>query len=252
VADEFRSWQLPAPAPPFEALLATAPFDDVTAGRRGAVLVRVDAAGVPIVRTTTPYRAPARPFHDIHERLAQAIQAQCALPHAFNNALIEHYTSAYTTMKRHSDQALDLAEASSIAIYSCYRDPDRPSRRLRVTPKASGTPFDVPLDHGSVVVFSLATNRQFTHAIALRANAPATDWLGITFRTSRTYVRFLDGQPTLPDGARLTLADEDQRRALFQMRRRENDETGFVYPPVSYTISESDLRPPEAPPPTLR
>jgi hypothetical protein len=38
-------------------------------------------------------------------------------------------------MKRHSDQALDLADGSSIAIYSCYRDARRPTRHLVVTPK---------------------------------------------------------------------------------------------------------------------
>jgi hypothetical protein len=246
VADEFRTWQLSTADNPFDALLAAVRFDDVTKGRRGTVLVKVDERGVPIVRTTTAYRAPAQPFRELHDRLADEIRARGSLAHAFNNALVEHYTRAYATMKRHSDQALDLADASSIAVYSCYRDPRQPSRRLLVTPKDRGATFEVPMDHDSVVTFSLDTNRRFTHAIALRANAPDNDWLGITFRTSRTFVRFAgDGPPTLPDGARLTLADEDQRRDFFQMRRRENDETSFTYPPISYTISESDLMPPE-------
>ena len=252
MTDEFRSWLLPAADVPFDELLTTVPLDDVTRGRRGSVLVKVDARGVPIVRTTTPYEAPARSFRDLHDRLAQEIRARASLSHAFNNALVEHYTNAYSTMKRHSDQALDLADASSIAIYSCYRDPQRPSRRLLVKPKGADPAFEVPLDHGSVVVFSLSTNRRFTHTIALRANAPENDWLGITFRTSKTFVRFVDGHPTLPDGARLMLASEEQRRDFFQMRRRENDETCFTYPSISYTISASDLRPPESPPPTLR
>jgi hypothetical protein len=92
---------------------------------------------------------------------------------------------------------------------------------LLVKPKGEGTAFEIPLDHGSVVAFSPDTNRRFTHAIALRTNAPDNDWLGITFRTSRTLVRFVAGHPPLPDGARLTLASED-------------------------------LRPPETPPPRLR
>ena len=247
MGDEFRSWRLPATDNSFEALLAAVPLDDVTRGRRGAVLVDVDARGVPIVRTTTQYRAPARRFREIHQRLAGEIRAGGALAHAFNNALVEHYTRAYATMKRHSDQALDLADASSIAVYSCYRDPGRPSRRLLVTAKGGDRAFEIPLEHGGVVAFSLDTNRRFTHAIALRADAPDNDWLGITFRTSRTFVRFVDGHPTLPDGARLTLATDEQRRDFFQLRRRENDETSFTYPSIAYTISESDLRPPDAP-----
>lgn len=245
VTDELRSWLLPAADNPFEELLRSVRFDDVTTDRRGTVLVKVDASGIPIVRTTTPYRAPAQPFRPIHDRLAQQIRESASLSHPFNNALVEHYTNAYSTMKRHSDQALDLAEASSIAVYSCYRDPQHPSRRLIVKPKESAAAFEVPLDHGCVVTFSLDTNRRFSHAIVLRANAPDNDWLGLTFRTSKTFVRFIDGYPTLPSGARLTFANEEQRREFFQMRRRENDETSFVYPSICYTLSESDLSPPE-------
>jgi hypothetical protein len=241
VADEFRAWALPASSTWFEALLASARFEDLGKGRRGAVLVKLDAAGaVPLVRTTTPYRGPSQRFHELHDRLAQDIQH--SLPCAFNNALIEHYTNAYSTMKRHSDQALDLAEDSSIAVFSSYRDPDRPSRRLVVKPKeAGGAAFDMPLVHGGVVAFSLATNRRFTHTIALTAQAPDNEWLGITYRTSRTFMRFVDGHPQLANGERLTLATDDQRRELFQLKRRENDEAGFRYPPISYTASAGDL-----------
>jgi len=243
VADEFRSWLLSTADNPFDELLASVRFDDVAKGRRGTVLVRVDAGGIPIVRTTTSYRAPAQPFRDIHDRLAQQIRGNASC--AFNNALVEHYTNGYSTMKRHSDQALDLADASSIAVYSCYRDPRRPSRRLIVKSKESDASFEIVLAHGSVVAFSLDTNRRFTHAIAPCANAPDNEWLGITFRTSRTVVRFVDGHPHLPNGERLTLANDEQRREFFQLRRRENDETDFRYPSISYTISESDLRLPE-------
>ena len=148
-------------------------------------------------------------------------------------------------MKPHSDQALDLADDSWIAIYSCYRDPALPSRRLIAKSKEPGsTAFDIPLSHDSVVAFSLDTNRRFTHTLALRANAPATDWLGITFRTSKTFVRIVDGQPCFSSGSPLTLADEEQRREFFRLRRRENDEIDFVYPALSYTISDGDLLPP--------
>lgn len=240
MADEFRSFQLADHS--FDALLASVRFDDVTKGRRGTVLVKVDDTGaVPIVRTTTPYSSPAQRFGVLHDQLAEEIQRVTS--HELNNALIEHYTNAYSTMKRHSDQALDLADDSSIAVYSCYRDPSKPSRRLVVKPKDDGPAFDIPLLHGSVVAFSVETNRRFTHTIALTANAPDNDWLGITFRTSKTFVRFVDGSPRVTD-VPLALATEEQRRELFQLRRRENDETDFRYPPIAYTISESDLRPP--------
>jgi hypothetical protein len=113
-----------------------------------------------------------------------------------------------------------------------------------VHPKESGDAFEVPLNHGCVVAFSLDSNRRFLHAITLRSNAPDSDWLGITFRTSKTFVRFFEGHPTLPSGARLTVASEEQRRELFKLRRRENEDVGFVYPPIPFTLSESDLLPP--------
>ena len=43
---------------------------------------------------------------------------------------------------------------------------------------------------------------------------------------------------------RLTLADDEQRREFYRLRRRENNETDFTYPRMTYTISESDLMPP--------
>lgn len=69
-------------------------------------------------------------------------------------------------------------------------------------------------------------------------------WLGVTFRTSKTPLRFRDRQPYLPSGERLISADEDQRGEFYRLRRRENTETDFRYPQLTYTVSESDLLPP--------
>lgn len=221
---EFRTFRIEAS---FDELTASVRFEDVAKGRRAAVLVKPSERGIPIVRTTTVYASPAQRFGALHERLAREI-----LPGS-NNALVEHYTSAYSSMKRHSDQALDLV--SSIAVLSCYRDPGNPTRRLVVKAKQGDEAFDIPLLHGGVVAFSLETNRRFTHAIAPSSKAD-NDWFGITFRTSKTFVR--DGAI---DGVPLTLATEEQRREFFQLRRRENDELDFTYPPIAYTLSPSDL-----------
>ncbi|MFB4319792.1 hypothetical protein [Actinomadura sp. 21ATH] len=233
----------------FAELSASARLEDVGKGRRGAVLTRVDeAGGVPLVRTTTRYRSPAQRFRAVHERLAQRIQERAALPVAFNNALIETYTNAYKTMGAHSDQALDLADGSFIAVFSCYRHPAAtPPRKLIFEPKdgSGGGRFEVPLAHNGVVAFSVDANRRLKHRIVLDAPAPAADdqWLGVTFRTSKTVLRFRDGHAHLPQGARLTPADEEQQREFYRLRRRENDETDFLYPALTYTVSESDLMP---------
>ncbi|WP_238005310.1 alpha-ketoglutarate-dependent dioxygenase AlkB [Dactylosporangium sp. AC04546] len=201
------------------------------------------------MRTTTRYSTPAQRFRVVHEWLAQQIENLAALPEGFNNALVESYTNAYTTMGSHSDQALDLVDDSFIAVFSCYRHPEvNPPRKLIVEPKESGgEAFEIPLTHNSVVVFSVETNRRFRHKIVLDTSAQTAEnqWLGVTFRTSKTLVRFRDGHPYLPGGERLTLADDDQRREFYQLRRRENNEVDFTYPQMTYTVSESDLMPPE-------
>ncbi|WP_233571028.1 alpha-ketoglutarate-dependent dioxygenase AlkB [Nocardiopsis sp. Huas11] len=216
------------------------------------MLTHVDEVeGVPLVRTTSRYGDPAQRFRPVHERLARRIQERASIPVGFNNALIEHYTNAYRTMGGHSDQALDLADESFIAVFSCYQHPEAsPKRKLIFAPKGSDDErFEIPLDHNSVVAFSVDSNRRLKHRIVLDTPAPAVDnpWLGVTFRTSKTFVRYRDGHAYLPQGARLRLADDEQRTEFYRLRRRENNETDFTYPQLAYTISESDLMPPAQP-----
>ncbi|WP_228991578.1 alpha-ketoglutarate-dependent dioxygenase AlkB [Streptomyces sp. DH8] len=246
-----RSYALPAEENPFAELLASVRWEDVGKGRQGAVLTRIDAEGrAPLVRTTTRYGAPAQRFRPVHESLAHRIQELAALPTVFDNALIENYTNAYTTMGAHSDQALDLADGSFIAVFSCYRNPGAgPPRKLVFeTKEPEGERFELPLAHNSAVVFSVAANRRLSHRIILdtSAGAPDNTWLGVTFRTSRTPVRYTGaGHAHLPGGERLLPADEEQRQEFYRLRRRENREPDFAYPaPLTYTISESDLLPP--------
>ncbi|MDR3035375.1 MAG: hypothetical protein LBV78_20140, partial [Kitasatospora sp.] len=66
----------------------------------------------------------------------------------------------------------------------------------------------------------------------------------VTFRTSGTHLRFRDGRPHLPQGEELVAASEEQQRAFYRMRRRENEETDFRYPPLAYPVSGSDRLPP--------
>ncbi|MER7468585.1 hypothetical protein [Streptomyces sp. NPDC097981] len=252
ISDEIISFALPTDENFFAELSASARLEDVGKGRRGAVLTKTDEAdGVPLVRTTTEYRGPAQRFQAVHERLAQQIQERAALSVGFNNALIESYTNVYKTMGSHSDQALDLANRSFIAVFSCYQYPEAgPPRKLIFESKGSGVDkFEIPLAHNSVVAFSVDSNRRLRHKIVLDAPIQAADnqWLGVTFRASKTFVRFRDGHAYLPQGARLVSADDEQKREFYRLRRRENNETDFVYPLLTYTISESDLMPPVRP-----
>ena len=256
-SDMFRSYTVPTQGDLFAELSASGRLEDLGRGRRGAVLVVTDGArGVPIVRTTTAYTLPAQCFRPIHTTLARQISACASLAIPFNNALLEVYTRAYPTMRAHSDQALDLEDAGDLALFSCYEHPEAgPSRRLMVEAKEPGGPsFVIPLLHGSVVVFSADTNRRFRHRIVLDPATGDVDnpWLGVTFRTSKTWVHVADDQPRLADGTPLALANDEERREFLGLRRQENQETNFVYPRVICTLSPSDLWPPELATPTLR
>ena len=246
MADEFRTYTLPIKDKLFAELLASVRFEALGKGRQGAVLVKTDEKNsVPIVRTTTKYTAAAQHFRSVHEQLAQQIRKFASLSTGFNNALIEKYTNAYTTMGSHSDQALDLADESFIAIFSCYEHPELATspRMLVVESKELGGEFQIAMTHNSVIVFSVDINRRFKHKIVLdtSAHTPENTWLGVTFRMSKTFVQFRDEQAYFLDDTPLKLAQNEESREFYKLRARENRETDFAYPGISYTISGSDL-----------
>ena len=146
-----------------------------------------------------------------------------------------------------------------MAVFSCYKDPEvaakteKPPRKLVVEPKGGGEGgFEVPMGHNSVIVFSLDTNRRFTHKIVLaqEEKPEENEWLGVTFRTSGTYVKPMvgegegeEGRALFEDGGELKVASKEEAKELYKMRGRENREVDFVYPKLSVTLSPSDLMP---------
>lgn len=149
--------------------------------------------------------------------------------------------------------APDLPDSFSLTLYpgSVFFMPLSTNRLYTHEIRASaldpaGRTFEIPLTHNGVVVFSLETNRHYRHKIVLdrSANPVENRWLGITFRTSRTFVRYGDEGPRFEDGTRMTLADDESARELYRLRGCENREVDFVYPRITYTLSESDLKVP--------
>ncbi|OJJ15426.1 hypothetical protein BKI52_39105 [marine bacterium AO1-C] len=252
----FYQLTLPLANDLFSELSTSIDFEGVTNGRVGNHLVNVSDEGIPIVRTTTKYNIPAHRFDALHRQIAESIkeavgeQGQIQLPEVpFNNALIEVYGQEYFKMGYHSDQCLDLEADSYIALFSCYERPDEltrhHTRKLKVRSKTSEEEFEFLLENNSVVLFSLATNTQFQHKIVLepvKGAKPDTDnkWLGITFRKSKTLIRFQDNLPHFANGGVLKLADEAQRKEFYKLRGQENKRLDFEYPAITYTISVAD------------
>lgn len=231
----------------FPALLNSASFEQVAKGRMGNHLVKVDEQGVPIVRTTTKYNIPANNFAPVHHQLVSTINASLEnIPaQGFNNGLIEVYDRNYTKMGFHSDQALDLDGNSYIGVFSCYERPDEQVRKLVVQDKVSGEEFAHLLTHHSVVLFSVENNTKFVHKIVLDGE-PRSDnrWLGITFRTSKTYIHFKGEGAYFANGEVLELANKVQEKEFYTLRGEENRRMGFEYPALTYTINQADLMKP--------
>jgi len=246
----FKIYQLENEHNLFNDLYSSVKFEILGKGRVGTVLVKPDGVrGVPIVRTTTNFSQPAICFGEIHDRLVTQIQAAGSLEGGFNNALIESYTNDYTKMGFHTDLALDLEPDSHIALYSCYKDQEstmRPRSLIVESKDEAKNKLEIPLTHDSVVIFSVDSNQKTRHKIILShaKKGDGNPWLGITFRRSATYVQHQEESVQFENGTPLTLADDNQKRAFFPLRRRENREVDFSYPTISYTISESDLMPP--------
>ena len=224
-------------------LMESVSFEPITGGRLGAVLADLRDGVVPLVRTTTRYHNPTQPFTRVHYDLITSI-ADLGIT-GLNNALIELYDDQYRTMGFHTDQAQDLEPGSSIAIVSYYDNPVGPLRKLVVLDKETGVTSEISLEHRSVVWFSLETNRKLRHKIILDHVGPTDNrWLGLTFRRSHTFIRFVDERPYFVGGHSLTLADDAQRKAFYSHRSNENANLDFVYPDLTYTISQGDLMQP--------
>ena len=245
----------------------------IATGRWGGVIVDraiVDPLRelIPLVRTTTMYTSPVMLFNQLHRKMVEEISKSLSMTmhdhqfsrtHArthqpsFNNALIEIYDQDYKTMGFHSDQALDLAKDSYIAIYSCYKNPSQANRRLIIKNKTTKATCEILLKHNSVVCFSTETNKQHLHKIVLDQTMKANEneWLGITFRSSETFVYFIDkdeppGQPMLCgprylEPTSLRLATSEEKLAFYKARSLENALVDHYYPLIDYTISPSDL-----------
>jgi hypothetical protein len=244
----------------FARLIDHVTLEDITAGRKGAILVRPDARGrVPLVRSTTNYQRPSQCFRpvisELADRIAQAIASRATrdgteVPH-FNNAMLELYTDRYRSMGYHTDQSLDLQDDSWICLFTCYNHPPNPSslRVLRVQNKTTLEERDYVLQHNSIVFFSTASNAQHVHKIILPHGGAMSDtvWLGLTLRTSKSFLTFAPGHPpqlsmdTESAAVPLRVASDEERRQLCHLKSQENRELAFTYPPgIDYTISVGD------------
>lgn len=228
----------------FNDLSTSVDFEDITIGRKGAILIDNNNNLIPIVRTTTNYNKPAQKFKDIHHKLIDMIRKVSNNDNLkFNNAMIELYDSRYKKMGYHTDQSLDLEDNSYICIFSCYDDiPATEIRKLKVKNKLSNNEFEFSLEHNSLIIFSTETNKKHQHKIILDKSTVNKKWLGITFRLSKTYIKFDNNIPYFyPDNIILKMATDEERKQFMKLKGLENSNVEYTYPKIAYTISSNDL-----------
>ena len=236
----------------FDELSNKTIFEKITNGRYGANLMSTNENNlVPLVRTTTIYQNSIQIFSPMHNKIIDNIKTLSNIANInFNNALIEIYDSKYTNMKYHSDQALDLEYDSFICLYSCYSNPESPHvRKLKIKDKDkdknTNIEFDYVLKHNTAIIFSVETNKKFLHKIILE-NSNINDsnkWLGITFRLSKTFIRYKNEIPYFyQSNKELKMATDIEKKEFYKLRSNENASVDFVYPFIEYTICLSDTK----------
>lgn len=228
----------------YDELSKSCVFPPAIKGRQITILVDMQGDQVPIVRTTTRYENPAQVFRQIHYNLIKLIQQTSQISNLkFNNAMIEMHNKRYYTMGWHSDQMLDLELDSYICLFSCYKSPPKCKRQLNIKNKSTQESYSVILDDNSIVLFSVDTNSKHLHQIVLDNTTADNDWLGITFRLSKTLVIIINEKAYFSSGQELRIATEHERMEFYKFKSQENKEC--KYPDINYTISPSDLMMPK-------
>jgi hypothetical protein len=232
----------------FDELLRVTEFEDICDGRMGAVLVDSMDGMIPIVRTTTAYNKPSQPFVKPVYEIIDSIKSKFGnINFESNNAMIEVYGSKYRKMGFHTDQSLDLRQDSNICIFSCYENGSDDSddlRKLKIKNKTTGELTERLMENGSVIIFDTSTNHEHLHKIVLesnKSNKSKNRWLGITFRLSGTFIKFVDTVPRFNHTNEiLRIATDDEMKEFRKYKGIENSDTNYVYPAIDYTVSPSD------------
>jgi hypothetical protein len=237
----------------FDKLSTSVKFENIINGRCGTNLIDYSDDLVPLVRTTSVHNKPAQFFLPIHYEIIDNIKKVFTVENLeLNNALIEIYDSNYRNMKFHSDQSLDLAPNSYICIFSCYQNPvdSIGIRKLIVKEKDSEKCSEFLLEQNSIIIFSTETNKKYVHKIILSSIGTNSNicndnkWLGITFRLSKTFIKFIDNIPYFyPTNKILRIANENEKKELMKCKGIENNQIGYNYPVIDYTISIGDILP---------
>lgn len=78
---------------------------------------------------------------------------------------------------------------------------------------------EIILKHNSIVLFSKDSNAECKHKITLMPGKHIQPWIGITYRTSKTYID--------PKNPHLRLADKKETQEFYRLKSEENESVDF-------------------------
>lgn len=218
--------------------LSNTTFENISNGRKAVNLIKTnDDNTIPIMRTTSKYFNKPVKFNDIHFNIIKDINDKLCKYIDFNTALMEIYSPSYKSMKFHTDCGLDLVDDSFICIYSNYSNSSY-NRTLLIKNKLNNDTYNIDLKHNCFVLFSKNFNKNNLHKIVYN-NKSSDDWLGITFRISKSFIKFIDNKPYI-NGDELIYNSENASE-FYKLKTLENKSVDFDYPYINYSINPSDF-----------
>jgi len=269
----------------FEQLVKAHQFQSLTesdkptpAYRKGIYINNVESMGDDIafnlLRCSTNMDGPTDGFHQVDREIIERVQK--VVDHYFeekttlNHVLAQIY---YNKVKKariaaHSDKTKDMPSNGVIAFCTFYDgewmkanknkiNPMALTRlRFRLKPEAQAlyphlkTDFDVVLEHNSVFIIPLSTNRLYTHEITpspLESKFIPTR-LGYVIRCSNTRALYKNNQTFVIDGNDLhplrPITPQD-RVQLKELYARENMHIEKVdYGNIYFSMNEGDYKKP--------
>lgn len=203
----------------FQTMLDSVRLEEITPGRKSAILAKFVNDAWYVVRSTTCYKEYPQKINEIHKfRLLSNSNQESN----YNNIMVELYDDRYRTMQYHTDLSLDLSH--SIHILSLYPKEEKRRRELYFYNKESGEKFVITLEDKMLVSFDVKTNARYSHKIVGTAT-----WLGLTYRKSHTL------------SSELRLAKEHEIKNFLLLRKKENTYVNFKYPDIPYTLCQTDI-----------
>jgi hypothetical protein len=109
----------------------------------------------------------------------------------------------------------------------------------------------IPLGHNFFLAFTTEFNSRHIHKLVLSGtHTDTTEVMFLTFRMSKTFVNYSTSREgyivKIINGPVLRLANEDEKKVFFDMKKRENEDIGFEYPQnLDFTLSIGDMLMPE-------